>query len=43
MRVAWHHSRWSDWCVSEDEKKETKTFFEKGPQNLTLIWAQVYE
>ena len=24
MRVAWHPSRWWDWCVPEDEKKETE-------------------
>ena len=24
MRVAWHPSRWWDWCMSEDEKKETE-------------------
>ena len=27
MPIAWHSSRWWDWCVSEDEKKETETFF----------------
>ena len=21
MRIAWHPSRWWDWCVPEDEKK----------------------
>ena len=24
MRVVWHPSRWWDWCVPEDEKKETE-------------------
>ena len=24
MPIAWHPSRWRDWCVPEDEKKETK-------------------
>ena len=24
MRVAWHPSRWWDWCMSEDEKTETE-------------------
>ena len=24
MPIAWHPSRWWDWCVPEDEKKETK-------------------
>ena len=22
MPIAWHPSRWWDWCVHEDEKKE---------------------
>ena len=22
MRITWHPSRWWDWCISEDEKKE---------------------
>ena len=24
MPIAWHPSRWWDWRVSEDEKKETE-------------------
>ena len=24
MPIAWHPSRWWDWFVSEDEKKETE-------------------
>ena len=24
MRVVWYPSRWWDWCVPEDEKKETE-------------------
>ena len=27
MSVAWHSSRWWDWCVSEDEKKEIDPIF----------------
>ena len=27
MRIAWHPSRWWNWCLDEDEKKETKKFF----------------
>ena len=27
MPIAWHPSKWWDWCVSEDEKKETETGF----------------
>ena len=24
MPIAWHPSRWWDWCVPEDEKQETE-------------------
>ena len=24
MPIAWHPSRWWDWCISEEEKNETK-------------------
>ena len=24
LPIAWHPSRWWDWCVPEDEKKETE-------------------
>ena len=24
MHIAWHPSRWWDWCMSEDEKRETE-------------------
>ena len=24
LRIGWHPSRWWDWCMSEDEKKETE-------------------
>ena len=27
MPITWHPSRWWDWCVPEDEKKETEKFF----------------
>ena len=27
MPVAWHLNRWSDWCMSEDEKKEIDPMF----------------
>ena len=27
MPLAWHTSRWWNWCVPEDEKKETETFW----------------
>ena len=25
--IAWHPSRWWDWCMSEDEKRDRKIFF----------------
>ena len=24
LSIAWHPSRWWDWCVPNDEKKETE-------------------
>ena len=27
MAIAWHPSKWWDWCVPEDEKTETEFFF----------------
>ena len=27
MPITWHPSRWWNWCVPEDEKKETENFF----------------
>ena len=24
LPIAWHPSRWRDWCMSEDEKRETE-------------------
>ena len=29
MPIAWHQSRWWDWCMSEDEKQETKKLWRK--------------
>ena len=29
MRVAWHSSRWWNWCVPEDEKKKQKNYGHK--------------
>ena len=26
--IAWHPSRWWNWCIPEDEKKETENFWE---------------
>ena len=28
MPIAWHPSRWWDWCMSEEEKKERKIVFD---------------
>ena len=36
MPIAWHPSRWWDWCVPKDEKKETENFF-----FLTFWYAQI--
>ena len=27
VSVAWHSTRWWDWCIPEDEKKEVKSVF----------------
>ena len=27
MPITWHPSRWWDWCIPEDEKKETEKLF----------------
>ena len=27
MPIAWHPSRWWDWCVPEDQERETEKFF----------------
>ena len=27
LPITWHPSRWYDWCVPEDEKKETEKLF----------------
>ena len=27
MPIAWHPSRWWNWCVPKDQKKKTKQFF----------------
>ena len=35
MPIAWHPSRWWDWCVPEDEKKEAEKFF------LTIWYAEI--
>ena len=37
MPIAWHPSRWWDWCVPEDEKKETVTMWAKILAFLCLV------
>ena len=27
MSIAWHPTKWWDWCLSEDEKKELDSMF----------------
>ena len=27
LRIAWHPSRWWDWCMSEDEKRDTEALW----------------
>ena len=27
LSIAWHSSRWRDWCTSEDEKQGIETFW----------------
>ena len=27
LPIVWHPSRWWEWCVREEEKKETENFF----------------
>ena len=36
MPITWYPSRWLDWCVPEDEKKERKNFFEPLIYILTI-------
>ena len=35
MPIAWHPSRWWDWCVPEDDKKKNRTFF------LTICYGEI--
>ena len=30
MPVAWHPTRWWDWCIPEDQNKEVKPFLDEG-------------
>ena len=36
MLIAWHPSRWWDWCLDEDEKKETENCRHK--YGLFCVW-----
>ena len=38
IRVAWHPSRWWDWCVLEDEKKDTEISLETYNKDVE-IWS----
>ena len=46
MPIAWHPSRWWDWCVPEDEKKEIEILWkfveiwsERG-YNQRVLWTK---
>ena len=28
LPIAWHPSRWWDWCMTEDEKSDAETFWQ---------------
>ena len=39
MRVAWHPSKWWDWCVPEDEKGDTANCFASiGPPKIIILY-----
>ena len=38
MPIAWHPSRYWDWCMSEDEKKETEKTFLCLMARCKKIW-----
>ena len=39
MRVAWHPSKWWDWCVHEDEKGDTANCFASiGPPKIIILY-----
>ena len=39
MRVAWHPSKWWDWCVPEDEKGDTASCFASiGPPKIIILY-----
>ena len=35
MPIAWHPSRWWDWCVSNDEKQDTEKLWK---QYVDVAW-----
>ena len=37
MPIIWHPSRWWDWCMSEDEKKETEKLWDKYRPFLCMV------
>ena len=47
MPIAWHPSRYWDWCMSEDEKKRDRKivsinmdFYVSGYQTQKLFWPK---
>ena len=39
MRVAWHPSKWWDWCVYEDEKGDTANCFASiAPPKIIILY-----
>ena len=37
MPVAWHPTRWWDWCIPEDQKKEVKPFLDEGKEYKVAV------
>ena len=37
MPIAWHPSRWWDWCVTQDEKKETEQLWKLTDSCFKII------
>ena len=41
MPIAWHPSRWWDWYVSDDEKKETEKLIRKSRIGLLIRKSKI--
>ena len=37
LPIAWHPSRWWDWCMTEDEKSDAETFWQQAWAFLCLM------